>query len=179
MDCILDYDYLNACRLQSGLSNKAIATTKNLSESTVSRFFRGEIKSPDIQLVHAICDAIGASIDRALGLVKPVAEAVTEPTPSLPAVVTDVVQTVSDIVDEDKLATSIVEKLKKSPIAAAVDARELARAIVDMMPRKDCDSCKASAAYEKTISGLMRAVAALGGTVVLMTLFQMYLLLAK
>ncbi len=172
----MNYEYLNACRVQSGLSNKAIALSKNISESTVSRFFHGEIKAPDIPLAKAICDAIGASLDQACGLVVPITEAVTNPTPSIPAVVTDVMQTVSAIVDEKKLAVALVDLLKESPLATAIDPKELARLIVDMLPQKDCDSCRTTRLYESTIAFHRQAIAVLGGSLGLLVLILVAML---
>lgn len=161
MDQTVDYEYLNSCRLLSGLTNKAIAEACHTSEATISRFFRGEMKDPSALLLRAICDTIGASMDRALGLVKPIDTALTEPTPSIPAVVTDVMQTVSDIVDEGKLAEALAERLAKMPF---VDAKELARLIVELMPRKDCDNCRSSRAYEATIAFQTKLITTLGGS---------------
>lgn len=172
---MIDYEYLNACRIQSGLTNKAIALAKNLSESTVSRFFHGEIKDPSAPLVAAICDAIGASLDRAFGLVRPVTEAVTEPSPSIPAVVTDVMQTVSAIVNEKKLAEHLVELLAKTPIPINVNPRELAQEIAALLPRPqpmECDSCRTARLYESTIAFHRQAISVLGGSLGLLVLIM-------
>ena len=177
MEFSLDYEYLNAIRLQSGLTNKAIATSQNLSESTISRFFHGELKSPDIAVVRSICDAIGASLDRACGLVRTVDSATTNPAPSIPAVVADVVQSVSEIVDEKKVAEKVAEVIKDSP---AIDPVAIAKAVVDAMPERDCDRCRYAQIYEASITRQYKLISALlaaaGSAFLLMAILIVWLL---
>ena len=164
----MNYEYLNACKSQSGLTNKAIALSKNISESTVSRFFHGEIKAPDIPLAKAICDAIGASLDQACGLIVPVDAAMTTPAPSIPAIVTDVVQTVSDIVDEQKVAEKVAEAIKESPIPTEIDHHKLAQEIVSLLPAPqpmECESCRTARLYEASITRQSKLISALLGAV--------------
>lgn len=175
----MNYEYLNACKSQSGLTNKAIALSKNISESTVSRFFHGEIKAPDIPLAKAICDAIGASLDQACGLIVPVDAAMTTPAPSIPAIVTDVVQTVSDIVDEQKVAEKVAEAIKESPIPTEIDHHKLAQEIVSLLPAPqpmECESCRTARLYESTIAFHRQAIAILGGGLGLLVLILVVML---
>ena len=164
----MDYEYLNAIRIESGLTNKAIAQAKNLSESTVSRFFHGEIKDPSGPLIAAICDAIGASLDRAFGLVRSIDATMTHPTPDLKAVATSVLESLPPLVDERQVADQV---------AGAIDSKEIARAVIDAMPIKDCASCKSAAVYESVIAFHRKLLAILGSTLGLMTLFLMILLI--
>lgn len=168
----MNYDYIRACKQQSGLTNKAIAISKSLSESTVSRFFNGEIKSPDIELTKAIFDAIGASADCALGLVRPIDTTMTEPMPSIPAVVTDVVQSLPPLVDEEKVAEKVARAVAESPLVSApIDSHALAQEIAAILPKPqpmECDACRTARLYEATIlrqskliSVLLAAVGAL------------------
>ena len=158
----MDYEYLNACRMQSGLTNKAIAVSKNLSESTVSRFFHGEIKDPSGPLAAAICDAIGASLDRAFGLVRPVDSTMTEPTPDLTAVATDVIQALPPLVDPQKVANQVVEVFKDSQ---AIDPEVIAKAVVAALPPHDCDSCRSAQLYEASILRQSKLISVLLGAV--------------
>ena len=166
----MDFEYLNAIRTESGLTNKAIAQAKNLSESTVSRFFHGEIKDPSGPLIAAICDAIGASLDRAFGLVKPIDTAMTHPTPDLKAVAASVLESLPPIVDPQEVAEAITN-------SSAIDPQAIAAAVVAALPKHDCDACKSAAVYESVIAFHRKLLAILGGTLGLLTLFMMILLL--
>lgn len=163
----MNYDYIRACKQQSGLTNKAIAISKSLSESTVSRFFNGEIKSPDIELTKAIFDAIGASADCALGLVRPIDSAMTEPTPSIPAVVTDVVQSLPPLVNEEKVAEKVAQAVAESPLVSApIDTHALAQEIAAILPKQqpmECDSCRTARLYEATILRQSKLISVLFG----------------
>ena len=179
MDRIPDYEYLNSCRILSGLTNKAIAENAKTSEPTISRFFRGEMKDPGAGLFAAICDTIGASSDRALGIVKPIGEVMTDPAPSIPAMVTDVMQTVSAIVDEEKLAEHIVALLAKKPIPININLREFAQEIVALLPAPqapECESCRTARLYESTIAFHRQAIAVLGGGLGLLVLILVVML---
>ena len=179
MDRTPDYEYLNSCRILSGLTNKAIAENVKSSEPTISRFFRGEMKDPGAGLFAAICDTIGASSDRALGIVKTIDEAMPDPSPSIPAVVADVVQTVSDIVDENKVAEKVAEAIKESPIPTEIDHRKLAQEIVALLPAPqpmECDSCRTARLYESTIAFHRQAIAILGGGLGLLVLILLVML---
>ena len=157
MDKRLDYEYLNSCRLLSGLTNKAIAEDSNASEPTISRFFHGEMKDPSAALLCSVCNTIGASVDRAFGIVKPIDTAMTEPAPSIPAVVTDVVQSLPPL----------------------MDPKEFAEAVVAELPKRECDCCKAARTYEATIALQTKIIIGLGSSLGLMVLFLMILLLGK
>ena len=163
----MDYEYLNATRIQSGLTNKAIAQSQNLSESTVSRFFHGDIKAPDIPLAKAICNAIGASLDRACRLVKPIDTTMTEPMPSIPAVVTDVVQSLPPLVDEEKVAEKIAQAVAESPLVSApIDTHALAQEIAAILPKPqpiECESCRTARLYEATILRQSKLISVLFG----------------
>lgn len=179
MDRTPDYEYLNSCRILSGLTNKAIAENVKSSEPTISRFFRGEMKDPGAGLFAAICDTIGASSDRALGIVKTIDEAMTDPSPSIPAVVADVVQTVSDIVDEQKVAEKVAEAIKESPIPTEIDHHKLAQEIAALLPAPqpmECDSCRTARLYESTIAFHRQAIAILGGGLGLLVLILVAML---
>lgn len=182
MDQRLDYEYLNSCRVASGLTNKTIAETSKTSEASISRFFRGEMKDPSAILLTMVCDTIGASLDRACGIVKTIDQAMTDPAPSIPAVVTDVVQTISDIVDEKKVAEKVAEAIKESPIPTEIDHHQLAQEIAALLPKPqpmECESCRSARAYESTIVFQTKLIAILGGGLGLMILFLMILLLKK
>lgn len=183
MDFRMDYEYINACKVQSGLTNKAIALSKNLSESTVSRFFHGEIKSPDTELSAAIFDAIGASADRAFGLIKPIDQALTEPAPSIPAVVTDVMQAIPPLVNPQEVAQEVAKAVTESPLVPdPIDPHKLAQDIASCLPKPqpvECEHCRTAKGFESTISLQMLAVKILGGVVALQSLILLYLLLAK
>lgn len=176
MDKHLDYEYLNSCRILSGLSNKAISTATNISEPSISRFFHGEMKDPSALSLCSICDTIGASIDRAYGVIKPIDTAMTEPAPSIPAVVTDVVQALPPLVDEQQVAARVAEAIKDSP---AVDPEAIAKAVVAALPPHDCNACKSASTYEATIALQVKIMIALGSSLGLMILFLMILLLWK
>lgn len=185
MDRTPDYEYLNSCRILSGLTNKAIAENVKSSEPTISRFFRGEMKDPGAGLFAAICDTIGASSDRALGIVKTINEAMTDPAPSIPAIVTDVVQTMSDIVDEKKVAEKVAEAIKESPIPTEIDHHKLAQEIASLLPAPqpmECESCRTARLYESTIlrqSKLISALMAAVGSAFLLMVILIVWLLAK
>ena len=173
MGITIDYEYLETCRKQSMLSNKAIAKASKVSESTVSKFFHGEMKDPSVHVLGAICDTIGASVDRACGIVRRIDEAMTDPAPSIPAIVTDVVQTMSDIVDEKKVAEKVAEAIKESPIPTEIDHRKLAQEIASLLPAPqpmECDSCRTARLYESTIAFQRQAIAVLGGSLGLLVL---------
>ena len=179
MDRTPDYEYLNSCRILSGLTNKAIAENVKSSEPTISRFFRGEMKDPGAGLFAAICDTIGASSDRALGIVKTIDQAMTDPAPSIPAIVTDVVQTMSDIVDEKKVAEKVAEAIKESPIPTEIDHHKLAQEIASLLPAPqtpECDSCRTARLYESTIAFHRQAIAILGGGLGLLVLILVVML---
>lgn len=179
MGITIDYEYLETCRKQSMLSNKAIAEASKVSESTVSKFFHAEMKDPSVHVLGAICDTIGASVDRACGIIKPIDEAMTDPAPSIPAVVADVVQSVSEIVDEQKVAEKVAEAIMETPLPTEIDPRQLAQEIAALLPADKCASCKSSAVYESVIAFHRKLLAILGGTLGLMTLFLMILLIVQ
>lgn len=185
MDRTPDYEYLNSCRILSGLTNKAIAENVKSSEPSISRFFRGEMKDPGAGLFAAICDTIGASSDRALGIVKTIDEAMTDPAPSIPAIVTDVVQSMSEIVDENKVAEKVAEAIKESPIPTEIDPHKLAQEIVALLPLPqppECDACRTARLYEATIlrqSKLISVLMTAAGSVLLFMVALIVWLLAK
>lgn len=179
MGITIDYEYLETCRKQSMLSNKAIAEASKVSESTVSKFFHAEMKDPSVHVLGAICDTIGASVDRACGIIKPIDEAMTDPSPSIPAVVADVVQTVSDIVDEQKVAEKVAEAIKESPIPTEIDHRKLAQEIAALLPKPqpmECDSCRTARLYESTIAFHRQAISVLGAGLGLLVLIMVAVL---
>ena len=185
MGITIDYEYLEVCRKQSLLSNKAIAEASKVSESTVSKFFHGEMKDPSAHVLGAICDTIGASVDRACGIIKPLDEAMTDPAPNMPAVVTDVMQTVSAIVDEEKLAEHLAALLTKNPIPININLREFAQEIVSLLPAPqpmEYESCRTARLYEASITRQSKLISALLGAVGAMLLLMAILivwLLAK
>lgn len=179
MGITIDYEYLETCRKQSMLSNKAIAEASKVSESTVSKFFHGEMKDPSVHVLGAICDTIGASVDRACGIVRRIDEAMTDPSPSIPAVVADVVQAVSEIVDEQKVAEKVAEAIMETPLPTEIDPRKLAQEISAFLPADKCASCKSAAVYESVIAFHRKLLAILGSTLGLMTLFLMILLIVR
>lgn len=180
MGITIDYEYLETCRKQSMLSNKAIAEASKVSESTVSKFFHAEMKDPSVHVLGAICDTIGASVDRACGIIKPIDEAMTDPSPSIPAVVTDVVQSISEIVDEKKVAAHVAEAIKESPIPTEIDPRKLAQEIAAILPAPqamECESCRAAQIYESALKFRTNVIVALGGAVAVLMVFLMVLLI--
>ena len=192
MDFSIDYEYLNVCRTQSGLTNKAIATSKNLSESTVSRFFHGEVKDPSAALVAVICSAIGASVDRAYGIVVTMDEAVTQPAPDLDTAVISVAEKLPAIVDSSGLADQLAEKTApqitttvakettaqvtsavKEVMTQAIDVSDLAKELAPLLPKPqpmECESCRTARLYESTIAFHRQAIAVLGGGLGLLVL---------
>lgn len=198
MDFSIDYEYLNVCRTQSGLTNKAIATSKNLSESTVSRFFHGEVKDPSAALVAIICSAIGASVDRAYGIVVTMDEAVTQPAPDLDTAVISVAEKLPAIVDSSGLADQLAEKTApqitttvakettaqvtsavKEVMTQAIDVSELAKELAPLLPKPqpmECDSCRTARLYESTIAFHRQAIAILGGGLGLLVLILVVML---
>lgn len=195
----IDYEYLRVCRTQSGLNNKAIATSKNLSESTVSRFFHGEIKDPSAALVAVICSAIGASVDRAYGIVVTIDEAVTQPAPDLDATVISVADKLPAIVDSSGLADQLAEKTApqitttvakettaqvastvKEVMSQAIDVRDLAKELAPLLPKPqpvECDSCRTARLYEATILRQSKLISVLFGASGGMVLFMVGLLI--
>ena len=194
MDFSIDYEYLRVCRAQSGLTNKAIATSKNLSESTVSRFFHGEVKDPSAALVAVICSAIGASVDRAYGIVVTIDEAVTQPAPDLDAAVISVAEKLPAIVGSSGLADQLAEKTApqitdtvakettaqvtsavKEVMSQAIDVSDLAKELAPLLPAPqamECDSCRTARLYESTIAFHRQAIAVLGGSLGLLVLIM-------
>lgn len=183
MDKHLDYEYLNSCRIISGLTNKAIALASNSSEATISRFFRGEMKDPAAALLCAVCLTIGASVDRAYGIIKPIDTAMTDPAPSIPAVVADVVQAIPPLVDPQEVADKVAQAVTESPLVQdPIDPHKLAQEIAAALPkpeRVECESCRSARAYEATIVFQTKLIAVLGGGLGLMIVFMMILLLKK
>ena len=59
-------NYINKKRLDAGLSYEAIATEKNISESTVKNLCTGKTKNPGIETVMPIMEAVGGSYDEML-----------------------------------------------------------------------------------------------------------------
>ena len=180
MGITIDYEYLEVCRKQSLLSNKVIAEASKVSESTVSKFFHGEMKDPSVHVLGAICDTIGASVDRACGIVRRIDEALTDPSPSIPAVVADVVQSVSEIVDEKKVAEKVAEAIKESPIPTEIDTRKLAQEIAALLPAPqpiECDSCRTARLYEASILRQSKLISALLGAVGSMFLLMAILII--
>ena len=198
MDFSIDYEYLNVCRTQSGLTNKAIATSKNLSESTVSRFFHGEIKDPSAGLVAVICSAIGASVDRAYGIVITMDEAVTQPAPDLDTAVISMAEKLPAIVDSSGLADQLAEKTApqitttvakettaqvtsavKEVITQVIDVSDLAKELAPLLPKPqpmECESCRTARLYESTIAFHRQAIAILGGGLGLLVLILVVML---
>ena len=183
MDQHLDYEYLNSCRILSGLTNKAIAAATNISEPSISRFFHGEMKDPSALMLCAVCDTIGASIDRAYGVIKPIDQSMTEPTPSIPAVVTDVVQSLPPLIDEKQVAKEVAKAVVDSPLLPSIDAKELARAIAAELPapaERECASCRTARLYEASIARQSKLIsvlfAALGAMVTFVIVLAVWLL---
>jgi transcriptional regulator with XRE-family HTH domain len=174
MGITIDYEYLEMCRKQSMLSNKAIAEASKVSESTVSKFFHAEMKDPSVHVLGAICDTIGASVDRACGIIKPIDEAMTDPSPSIPAVVADVVQSLPPLVDPQEVAQTVAQAVVDSPLVPdPIDPRKLAQEIVALLPAPqapECESCRTARLYESTIAFHRQAIAILGGSLGLLVL---------
>ena len=183
MDKLLDYEYLNSCRTLSGLTNKAIAEAAHASEPTISKFFSGHMKDPTAFLLCSVCDTIGASVDRAFGIVKPIEEALTEPAPSIPAVVNNVMQSIPPLVDPQEVADKVALAVTESPlIPDPIDPQRLAQDIAAAMPKPqpaECEHCRTAKGYESTINLQMQAVKILGGVVALQSLILVFLLLFK
>ncbi len=199
MDFSIDYEYLNVCRTQSGLTNKAIATSKNLSESTVSRFFHGEVKDPSAALVAVICSAIGASVDRAYGIVVTMDEAVTQPAPDLDTAVISMAEKLPAIVDSSGLADQLAEKTApqitttiakettaqvtsavKEVMTQAIDVRDLAKELAPLLPKPqpmECESCRTARLYEASITRQSKLISALLGAVGSMFLLMAILII--
>ena len=179
MEKLLDYEYLNSCRSLSGLTNKAIAEAAHTSESTISKFFSAHMKDPTAFLLCAVCDVIGASVDRAYGIVKHIDQALTEPAPSIPAVVTDVMQSMPPLLDAQEVAQEVA---KAVTVPDPIDPRKLAQDIASYLPKPqpaECENCRTAKGFESTINLQMLAVKILGGVVALQSLILLYLLLAK
>ena len=179
----LDMDYVESCRKACGLSNKAIAKVHDLSESSVSRFFSGHEAS--MYTTYCILDAIGASMDRAFRIVKPITEAVTDPMPSLPAIITDAVQALPPLVDTQAVADKVAQAVAESPLVPdPIDPIKLARDIAAELRKTDrdnCDSCRCSRLYEATIARQSKLIsvliAGLGSMVAFLIILAVYLLL--
>ena len=180
MDKLLDYEYLNSCRSLSGLTNKAIAEAAHTSESTISKFFSAHMKDPTAFLLCAVCDVIGASVDRAYGIVKPIEEALTEPAPSIPAVVTDVMQSMPPLLDAQEVAQEVA---KVVAVPDPIDPRKLAQDIASCLPKPqpaECENCRTAKLYEASIARQSKLIgvlfAALGSLVALLVVLSVYLL---
>lgn len=183
MDKLLDYEYLNSCRTLSGLTNKAIAEAAHASEPTISKFFSAHMKDPSAFLLCSICDTIGASIDRAYGIVKPIDKTLSEPAPSIPVLVTDVMQSIPPLVNPQEVAQEVAKAVTESPLVPdPIDPHKLAQDIASCLPKPqpaECENCRTAKGFESTISLQMLAVKILGSVVALQSLILLYLLLAK
>ena len=184
MDKLLDYEYLNSCRSLSGLTNKAIAEAAHTSESTISKFFSAHMKDPTAFLLCAVCDVIGASVDRAYGIVKPIDQALTEPAPSIPAIVTDAVQSLPPLLDAQEVAQEVAKAVTESPLVPdPIDPHKLAQDIASCLPKPqpaECEHCRTAKLYEASIARQSKLIgvlfAAFGSLVALLVVRSVYLL---
>ena len=180
MDKLLDYEYLNSCRALSGLTNKAIAEAAHTSESTISKFFSAHMKDPTAFLLCSVCDTIGASVDRAYGIVKPIEEALTDPSPSIPAIVTDAVQSLPPLLDAQEVAQEVA---KVVAVPDPIDPHKLARDIAAYLSKPqpaECENCRTAKLYEASIARQSKLIgvlfAAFGSLVALLVVLSVYLL---
>lgn len=140
----LDMDYVRSVFEQSGLSYKSIAQTQGIDPTTVYRFFKGQ-KSPDFNTACSIIGAIGASLDRACGIVKPTDDTLTpelSPDPaavvyeavlqSIPNLADHVAEAIKDtVVDEQKIADQVADNIKDNVVDGQKVAEKVAEAIKD------------------------------------------------
>ncbi|HSX33031.1 MAG TPA: HAD-IA family hydrolase [Candidatus Saccharimonadales bacterium] len=59
--------WLQAARLQAGLTQQALCQKAGLSYSTLTKIERGAIKSPSIFTIQSIASALGVSLDQLMG----------------------------------------------------------------------------------------------------------------
>ena len=62
-------EYLKTLKNQQNLTNAQIAQMSGVSESTISRLFKGEAKNVDFSTVVDVVRALGGSIDKACGII--------------------------------------------------------------------------------------------------------------
>lgn len=138
----LDMEYVRTCLTESGLSYKAIAASQGISDTTVYRFFSGQ-KSPDFHTVCCILGAIGASIDRACGIVKPSEDTLTtELSPDPAAVVYEaVLQNIPNLVDEQKIADQVADTIRDTVVDEQKIADQVAGAIKETVIDEDKIVC--------------------------------------
>lgn len=127
---VIDMEYVRAVFEESGLSYKSIAGSQGIADTTVYRFFNGQ-KSPDFNTVCCIIGAIGASLDRAVGIVNDPADDVTPLLSPDPAAVVyeAVLQNMPNLVDEQKIADQVADSIKETVVDEQKIADHVAGAI--------------------------------------------------
>ena len=64
---VFDFNKLARRRDELRITNKQIAALKNISETTLSRIFKGETKDPSFSVIADICDVLRISLDDIAG----------------------------------------------------------------------------------------------------------------
>ena len=62
-------EYIKRLKGEKKLSNQQIAVLSGVSESTVSRLVKGEMKGADFSTVTDVISALGGSLDEACGII--------------------------------------------------------------------------------------------------------------
>lgn len=136
---VIDMEYVRAVFEESGLSYKSIAGSQGIADTTVYRFFNGQ-KSPDFNTVCCIIGAIGASLDRAVGIVNDPADDVTPLLSPDPAAVVyeAVLQNMPSLVDEQKIADQVADSIKET----VVDEQKIADHVAGQVAGQVADAIK-------------------------------------
>ena len=140
---VIDMEYVRAVFEESGLSYKSIAGSQGIADTTVYRFFNGQ-KSPDFNTVCCIIGAIGASLDRAVGIVNDPADDVTHLLSPDPAAVVyeAVLQNIPSLVDERKIADQVAESIKETVVDEQKIADQVAGQVADAIKETVVDGQK-------------------------------------
>ena len=140
---VIDMEYVRAVFEESGLSYKSIAGSQGIADTTVYRFFNGQ-KSPDFNTVCCIIGAIGASLDRAVGIVNDPADDVTPLLSPDPAAVVyeAVLQNMPNLVDEQKIAVQVADSIKETVVDEQKIADHVAGQVADAIKETVVDGQK-------------------------------------
>lgn len=65
---VFDFNKLTRRRDELHMTNRQIASLKGISETTLSRIFKGETKDPSFSVVADICDVLQVSLDDVAGI---------------------------------------------------------------------------------------------------------------
>ena len=166
-------EYIKRLKSEKKLSNQQIAVLSGVSESTVGRLIKGEMKGADFSTVTDVISALGGSLDEACGIIPTpppiIADAKTSGNDSYSAEMTDYILSVyTRSVREDIISTYNTRVAEYSRVCdARIESEEkhynrLIKEVTEMHQHRIDNLMHIIDARSKTINKLLMVIGALG-----------------